>query len=29
MNIYKEMLSEIYHLQASDDVVMATASEKK
>jgi len=29
INIYKEMLSQIYHLEASDDVVMATAPEKK
>ena len=29
LNIYKEMLSQIYHLEASDDVVMATAPQKK
>lgn len=29
MNIYKETLSQIYHLEASDDVVMATAPQKK
>jgi hypothetical protein len=29
MDIYKEMLSQIYHLEASEDVVMATAPQKK
>ena len=29
MDIYKEFLAQMYHLQASDDVVMATAPAKK
>ena len=29
MDVYKEQLSQIYHLKATDDVVMATAPEKK
>ena len=29
MDVYKELLAQIYHLQASDDVVMATAPAKK
>ena len=29
MEVYKEQLSQIYHLKATDDVVMATAPEKK
>ena len=29
MNLYKEMLSQIYHIKVSDDVVMATAPQRK
>ena len=29
MAVYREMLSEMYHLKTTDDVVMATAPAKK